>query len=119
MHHNKRKKFQKQCNQKTDAQNKRKILYKQTQTENRCAKMRIGIYTKQTGNCLDNLVLAKLLPQFMKTFSKGNSEKESHFSQSKPRRPYDILQSISQSRQRRPCKISQAHVNTCQWDSDY
>jgi hypothetical protein len=40
-------------------QNKRKILYKQTQSENRCIKMHIGIYTKQIGNCLDNLVLAK------------------------------------------------------------
>jgi hypothetical protein len=38
--------------------NKRKILYKQTQSENRCIKMRVGIYTKQIGNCLDNLVLA-------------------------------------------------------------
>jgi hypothetical protein len=39
-------------------QNERKILYKQTQSENRCTKMHIGIYTKQIGNCLDNLVLA-------------------------------------------------------------
>jgi hypothetical protein len=81
--------------------------------------MRIGIYTKQIGNCLDNLVLAKQVPQFMKTLSKINSEKESHFSQSKPRRPHNILQSIRQTRQRRPCKISQLHANTCQWDSDY
>ena len=73
-------------------QNKRKILYKQIQSENRCTKMRIGIYTKQIGNCLDNLVLAKQVPQFMKTLSKINSEKESHFSQSKPRRPCNILQ---------------------------
>jgi hypothetical protein len=73
-------------------QNKRKILYKQKQSESRCIKMHIGIYTKQTGNCLDNLVLAKQVPQFMKTLSKINSEKESHFSQCKPRRPYNILQ---------------------------
>ncbi len=73
-------------------QNKRKILYKQTQSENRCIKMRIGIYTKQIGNYIDNLVLAKQIPQFMKTLSKIKSEKESHFSQSKPRRPYNILQ---------------------------
>jgi hypothetical protein len=39
-------------------QNKRKILHKQAQSENRCIKMRTGIYTKQIGNCLDNLVLA-------------------------------------------------------------
>ncbi len=56
-------------------------------------------YIKQVGNCLDNLVLAKQVPQFMKTLSKRNSENESHFSQSKPRRPYNILQSISQTRQ--------------------
>jgi hypothetical protein len=73
MHHNKRKIFQKQCNQKKDA------------------KMRIGIYTKQIGNCLNNLVIAEQVPQFMKTLSKRNSEKESHFSQSKSRRPYKIL----------------------------
>jgi hypothetical protein len=72
--------------------NKRKILYKQTQSENRCIKMHIGIYTKQIGNCLDDLVIARQVPQFMKTLSKINSEKESHFSQSKPRRPYNILQ---------------------------
>jgi hypothetical protein len=45
------------------------------------------MYTKQIDSCLDNLVLAKQVPQFMKTLSKGNSEKESNFSQSKPRRP--------------------------------
>jgi hypothetical protein len=73
-------------------QNKRKILYKQTQSENRCIKMSIGIYTKQIGNCLNNLVFAKQVPQFMKTLSKINGEKESHFSQSKLRRPYNILQ---------------------------
>ncbi len=72
-------------------QNNRNLLYKQTHSENRCINMRIGIYTKQIGDCLDNLVLAKQVPQFMKTLSKINSEKESHFSQSKPRRPYDIL----------------------------
>jgi hypothetical protein len=71
---------------------KEKYFYKQTQSENRCIKMRIGICTKQIGNCLDNLVLAKQVPKFMKTFSKINSEKESHFSQSKPRRQYNILQ---------------------------
>jgi hypothetical protein len=38
-------------------------------------------------------------------------KKESHFSQSKPRRPYNILQSISQTRQRRPYKISKTHVS--------
>jgi hypothetical protein len=71
-------------------------------------------HTKQIGNFLDNLVLAKQVPQFMKTLSKINSEKESNFSQSKPRRPYNILQWISQTRHRRPYKISQSHVNTCQ-----
>ncbi len=74
MHHNKRRIFQKQSNQKKDA------------------KMRIGIYTKQIGNSLNNLVIAKQAPQFMKTLSKINSEKESHFSQSKPRGPCNILQ---------------------------
>ncbi len=43
-------------------QNKRQILYKQILSENRCTKMRIGIYTKQIGNCLDNLVIAKQVP---------------------------------------------------------
>ena len=78
-------------------QNKRKILYKQTQSENRCIKMRIGIHTKEIGDCLNSLVLAKQAPQLMKTLSKINSEKESHFSQSRPRRPCNILQSISQT----------------------
>jgi hypothetical protein len=82
--------------------------------------MHIGIYTKQIGNCrLNNLVIAKQVPQFMKTLSKIYCEKESHFLQSKPRRPYNILQRISQTRQRRPCKFSQSYVNTCQWDSGY
>jgi hypothetical protein len=35
--------------------------------------MRIGVYTKQIDNCLDNLVLAKQVPQFMKI--KRKSEK--------------------------------------------
>ncbi len=48
--------------------------------------MRIGIFTKQIGNCLDNIVLAKQVPQFMKTLSKRTVKKESHFSQSNPRR---------------------------------
>jgi hypothetical protein len=74
-------------------------------------RMRIGIYTKQMGNCLDKLVLAKQVLQFMKTLSKINSVKESHFSQSKPRRSYKILQSISQTRQTRSNKISQSHVS--------
>ncbi len=74
MHHNKRQIFQKQCNQKKDA------------------KMHVGIYAKQNINCLNNLVIAKQVPQFMKNLSKINSEKESHFSQSKPRRPCNILQ---------------------------
>jgi hypothetical protein len=56
-------------------QNKRKILYQQILSENRCTKMRIGIYTKQISNRLDNLVLAKQVPQFMKTLSKRNSKK--------------------------------------------
>ncbi len=62
-------------------------------------------------NCLNDLLLAKQVPQFMKTLSKGNSEKGSHFSQSKPRRPYNIIQSITQTRQRRPYKISQSQVS--------
>jgi hypothetical protein len=119
MHHNKEKYFRNNAIKRQMHQNNRKILYKQILSENRCTKMHIGIYTKQIGNCLDNLVLAKQATQFMKTLLKRNSEKESHFSQSKPRRPYNILQSISQTRQIRRCKISQSHVNTCQWDSDY
>jgi hypothetical protein len=119
MGHNKRKIFQKQLQSENRCNQIKKILYKQTQSENRCIKMHIGIYTKQIGNCIDNLVLAKKVPQFMKTLSKINSKKKSHFSESKPRRLYNILQWISQTRQRRPYKISQSHVNTCQWDSDY
>jgi hypothetical protein len=115
MHHKKRKIFQKNAIKRQMQQNKRKILYKQILSENRSTKMRIGIYTKQIGNCLDS----KQVSQLMKTFSKIKSEKESHLSQSKPRRPYNILQSISQIRQRRPCKISQSHINTFQWNSDY
>jgi hypothetical protein len=69
-------------------------------------------HTCQTNRqCPDNLVLAKQVPQFMKTLSKGNSENRVTFSQSKPRMPYNILQSISQTRQRRPNKISQPHVS--------
>ena len=69
-------------------------------------------HTCQTNRqCPDNLVLAKQVPQFMKTLSKINCEKESHLSQSKPRRPYNILQSISQTRLRRPYKMSQSHVS--------
>jgi hypothetical protein len=40
--------------------------------------MCIGIHTKQIG--LDYLVLAKQVPQFMKTLSKRNSEKKRHTS---------------------------------------
>jgi hypothetical protein len=79
MHHNKRKYFRNNAIKRQVQQNKRKTLYKQTQSENRCTKMRIGIYTKQIGNCLDNLVLAKQVPQFMKTLSKRNSEKRVTF----------------------------------------
>jgi hypothetical protein len=32
--------------------------------------MRLGIYTKQIGNCLKNLVIANQVPQFLKTLSK-------------------------------------------------
>jgi hypothetical protein len=60
-------------------QNKRKTSYKQMQSENRYNKMRIGIHTKQIGNCLDNLVLAKQVPQFMKTLSERNSDKRVTF----------------------------------------
>ncbi len=60
-------------------ENKRKILYKQILSENRYTKMRIGIYTKLIGNCLDNLVLTKQVPQFMKTLLKRNSEKRVTF----------------------------------------
>jgi hypothetical protein len=60
-------------------QNKIKMLYKQTQSANICIKMCIGMHTKQIGNCHDNLVLAKQVPQFMKTLSKRNSEKRGTF----------------------------------------
>ena len=63
------------------------------QSKDRC-KMQIGIYIKQISNCLDNLPLAKQVSQFMKTLSKINSEKESHFSQSKPRRPYNTSEMV-------------------------
>jgi hypothetical protein len=51
-------------------QNKRIILNKQTQSENRCIKMRIGIYTKQIGNCLDNPVLANRYLNLRKPYQK-------------------------------------------------
>jgi hypothetical protein len=70
--------------------NKRKNISETMQSKERC-KMRTGMNTKQIGNCLNNLVIAKQVPQFMKTLSKRNSEKESHSSQNKPRRPYKIL----------------------------
>ncbi len=60
-------------------QNKRKILYKQTQSENRCIKMRIGIYTKQIGNCLDNLVLANRYLNSWKPYQ-NRIVKKSHIS---------------------------------------
>ncbi len=43
-------------------------------------KMRIGMYTKQIGNCLDNLVLSKQVPRFMKTLSNEIVKKEKQFS---------------------------------------
>jgi hypothetical protein len=58
--------------------NKRKNISETMQSKERC-KMRICIYTKQIGNCLNNLVIAKQVPQFMKTLSKRNSE-TSHIS---------------------------------------
>jgi hypothetical protein len=58
MHHKKEKYFRNNAIKQQMQQHKRKILYKSTQSENRCIKMRIGIYTKQIGNGLDNLVLA-------------------------------------------------------------
>jgi hypothetical protein len=53
-------------------QNKRKQPYKQILFKKdvpKCAK----VYTKQIGICLDNLVLAKQVPQLMKTLSKRNT----------------------------------------------
>jgi hypothetical protein len=58
MHQNKRKILHNNAIKKQMHQNIRTILYKQIQSENRCTKTCIGIYTKQIGNCLDNLVLA-------------------------------------------------------------
>jgi hypothetical protein len=79
MHQNKRKILHNNAIKTQMHQNIRKILYTQILSENRCTKMHIGIYTKQIGNCLDNLVLAKQGPQFMKILSKENSEKRVTF----------------------------------------
>jgi hypothetical protein len=55
--------------------------------------MHIDIRNKQIGNRLDNLILNKNRSlNLQKTLSKRNSEKESHFSQSKTRRQYNNLQ---------------------------
>jgi hypothetical protein len=61
-------------------QKKRKILNNK-HSEHRCTNIHVGIYTKQIGNCLDILVLAKQAPQCMKTLSKEIVKKESQFSQ--------------------------------------
>jgi hypothetical protein len=85
MHQNKKKILHKQCNQKTDGLEIKELL------ENRCTKMHIGIYTKQIGNPLDNLVLKK--NRYLNSRLPYQTEivkKESHFSHSKPRRTYKI-----------------------------
>ena len=63
----KKKQFQQQCNQKTDATKQKEKYLISKQLEHRCIYMRMSIYTKQIGNYLNNLVLAKQVPQFMKT----------------------------------------------------
>ncbi len=60
-------------------QSKDRCNYKQTQSENRCIKMLIGIYTKQIGNCLDNLVLANRYLNLWKPYQK-EIVKKSHIS---------------------------------------
>ncbi len=57
--------------------------------------MRIDIYTKQIGNCLDSLVLAKQVPQFMKTLSKEITNRDAVLAKSE-------VSQISQTRQRMP-----------------
>jgi len=46
-------------NQKIDATKEKEKYLINKQLEYRCIKMRMSIYTKQIGNCLNNLILAK------------------------------------------------------------
>jgi hypothetical protein len=73
MHQNKGNILHNNAIKKQMHKNIRKIHYKQILSENRCTKMHIGMYTKQVGNCLDDLVLAKQVPLCMKALSKRNS----------------------------------------------
>jgi hypothetical protein len=63
------------------------------QSAYRCTKIRKGIHTKQIGNRLNNLVLNKnRYLNLWKPYQKEIVKKESHFSKSKPRRSYNILE---------------------------
>ena len=74
------------------------------QLEQRCTKMCMDIYTKQIGNCLDSLVLAKQVPQFMKTLSKEIVKRVTVLTKSE-------TSQISQTRQRMPYQILQSHIS--------
>ena len=69
-------------NQKIDATKEKEKYLINKQLEYRCIKMRMSIYTKQIGNCLNNLVLAKTGTSIYENPLKGNSKK-SHSSHKK------------------------------------
>ncbi len=62
MHHNKRKYFRNNAIKRQMQKNKRKILYKQTQSEIWCIKMRIGIYVGYHTRKITLLVMPLTVP---------------------------------------------------------
>jgi len=82
-------------NQKIDATKEKEKYLINKQLEYRCIKMRMSIYTKQIGNYLNNLVLAKQVPQIMKTLWKETAKRVTVLTKSE-------VSQISQIRQRMP-----------------
>ena len=82
-------------NQKIDATKEKEKYLINKQLEYRCIKMRMSIYTKQIGNYLNNLVLAKQVPQIMKTLWKETAKRVTVLTKSE-------VSQISQTRQRMP-----------------
>jgi len=82
-------------NQKIDATKEKEKYLINKQLEYRCIKMRMSIYTKQIGNYLNNLVLAKQVPQIMKTLWKETAKRVTVLTKSE-------VSQISKTRQRMP-----------------
>ena len=88
--------IKRQMQQSKDRCNKWKEKYLiSKQLEHRCIKMRMSIYTKQIGNYLNNLVLAKQVPQIMKTLWKEIAKRVTVLTKSE-------VSQISKTRQRMP-----------------